>query len=560
MFLFFVFMYCILGAAGRQLQAASGEPRWIALIDEYFNCTEARFEIQGLQALYARGRFLFGETTDLGAECFVQFSGSAELADAVAALPSVLDVDPDQEITAFYAWHLDRSDQAQLPLDSGPFAPWFTGAGQTVYVVDTGVMLDHVEFGGRASMGFDAVRESGDDLNGHGTHVASTAAGAALGLAPAARIVGVKVLDRSGSGGTSDVVRGVLWAASDAQTASVINLSLGGAFSSSMNAAVASAARRHLVVVAAGNSNADACRFSPASASLDSDVICVGASTSTDKRASFSNYGRCISLFGPGTQILGASLRGPSATTVMSGTSMAAPYISGLALQALERHSGDLRSSRAALMDAAARGVMRGDLSQSPNLLGLGIVPAGPPTPPTLSPTRAPTRPEPVLCSPGLCVDFVASNFGPQPWQQQVLSADLAVPPPGRETMCGGAFQSSVFAGKFVLVRRGGCLFFDKVRACEKMGAKGVLIENNVAGEIFAPGYYGAGTTEIPSCMIPLLALAPGPGFVWGPVAPPEKTPPVQQVQCRTLKRRSNCRAAPACRWRSHYQRCVHRM
>ncbi|KAH6663220.1 putative cuticle-degrading protease [Halenospora varia] len=204
------------------------------------------------------------------------------------------------------------------------------GSGVTIYVVDTGVYLEHSEFGGRATWGANFISGSPNtDEYGHGTHCAGTAAGSTYGISKKASIVAVKVLDKNGSGTFSGVISGIQWVATNAVPNSVLTMSLGGGFSSAVNSAVASAVNAGVtVVVAAGNSNADASGYSPAS---EPSAITVAASDSTDVRASFSNYGSLIDVFGPGVNVLSSWIGGTTATNTISGTSMATPHIAGLA-------------------------------------------------------------------------------------------------------------------------------------------------------------------------------------------------------------------------------------
>ena len=207
------------------------------------------------------------------------------------------------------------------------------GNGVDAYIIDTGVLATQTQFTGRLGTGYSVIADGNgtSDCNGHGTHVAGTVAGSTYGVANSARIIPVRVLDCAGSGSTSGVVDGINWMINNhvAGQPAVANLSLGGGYNATLNDAVARAvADGIVVVVAAGNSNADACLSSPSSAS---SAITVAASTSTDYKASYSNFGACVDLFAPGSSITSAGISGTSATATMSGTSMASPHVAGLA-------------------------------------------------------------------------------------------------------------------------------------------------------------------------------------------------------------------------------------
>jgi aqualysin 1 len=233
-------------------------------------------------------------------------------------------------------WGLDRIDQRDLPLN-GTYNFDFTGTyGSTnrvdAYIIDTGIRSDHKEFVGRIAKGYTAIndRRGTEDCNGHGTHVAGTVGGTTYGVAKQVRLTPVRVLDCRGSGSWSGVVAGIDWVVRQHASGvpAVANMSLGGSASSSIDSAVASlVADGVTVVVAAGNSNVDACTTSPA---RTPSAVTVGATTSNDSRASFSNFGTCLDIFAPGTSITSAWSTSSTATNTISGTSMASPHVAGV--------------------------------------------------------------------------------------------------------------------------------------------------------------------------------------------------------------------------------------
>ncbi|HEX8210655.1 MAG TPA: S8 family peptidase [Longimicrobium sp.] len=226
-------------------------------------------------------------------------------------------------------WGLDRIDQRSLPLN-GTYTYTPTGAGVNVYIIDTGIRFSHADFGGRAVSGYDAVDGgSADDCNGHGTHVAGTVGGATYGVAKGARLYGVRVLDCAGSGTNAGVIAGMDWVAQNRVTPAAANMSLGGGASQAIDDAIQRMVNAGVTtVVAAGNENQNACNTSPARAV---NAITVGATTNTDARASFSNYGSCLDIFAPGNNITSAWHTGDAATNTISGTSMASPHVAGVA-------------------------------------------------------------------------------------------------------------------------------------------------------------------------------------------------------------------------------------
>ena len=241
-------------------------------------------------------------------------------------------------------WGLDRIDQRALPL-SGTFTYTNTGSGVNSYIIDTGIRYSHVDFGGRAVKGYDAVTAEGDasDCNGHGTHVAGTVGGTTWGVAKATTLYAVRVLDCAGSGTWSGVIAGMDWVTANHVKPAVANMSLGGGANSSVD----DATRRMIAAgvataVAAGNGNQggraqDACKYSPARVE---EAMTIGATTKTDSKTSWSNYGPCVDFFAPGAGITSAWYTDDTATNTISGTSMAAPHVAGVAALYLQSFPG----------------------------------------------------------------------------------------------------------------------------------------------------------------------------------------------------------------------------
>ncbi|EXE50097.1 MULTISPECIES: S8 family peptidase [Acinetobacter] len=247
--------------------------------------------------------------------------------DTVVNIDATTQTNPD--------WGLDRIDQKALPLNS-TYSYSQTGTGTTAYIVDTGILSTHQEFSGRVLNGYTAISDGNGttDCNGHGTHVAGTVGGTTYGVAKNVKLVPVRILGCDGSGASSNVIAGLDWILKNGSKPAVVNMSLGGAASSSLDSAVENLYNNgYVMVVAAGNSNTDACTSSPA---RTSNAITVAATDNTDTRASYSNYGSCVDIFAPGSQINSSWIGSNTATKVLNGTSMATPHVAGVVAELLQ--------------------------------------------------------------------------------------------------------------------------------------------------------------------------------------------------------------------------------
>ena len=321
-------------------------------------------------------------------------------AELLEARPDVIAVHPDTEMTLFDTqssapWHLSRLDQANAPADSTYSYPASTGAGVRVYIVDSGIAPNAGQLGTRLLPGVSALAgdPSTTDCQGHGTHVAGIVASTTYGVAKRAAVVPVRVFACSGSTSSSTVISGLNWIAANHPTGTpgVVNMSFGGGASSALDSAVQNLITRGMIVtVAAGNGGADkigdnACTQSPARVAA---ALTVGATTSTDARAGYSNFGSCLDLFAPGSAVRSLSSANPSSSVMMAGTAMAAPGAAGVAALAWAETPGtSARQVESTVITQSRAGVVAGAGTGSPNRLSAASprIPVAAPPPATPS-------------------------------------------------------------------------------------------------------------------------------------------------------------------------------
>ena len=292
---------------------------------------------------------LNGFAGKLSADEACELKGNPRVEDV--ELDGIMSIDALTIQSTTPSWGLDRVDQNLLPLNNTyQYENTNMGTGVTAYVIDTGILTSHSDFGSRARTGYDAITPTSPkvDCNGHGTHVAGTIGGTTYGVAKNVSLVAVRVLDCNGSGSTSGVINGINWVIGDhgVGVKAVANMSLGGGASTALDTAI-----RNLVtdgvttVVAAGNSGRNAGNYSPARVS---QAITVGASDRADNLASYSNYGTIVDVIAPGTNITSDWFNG--ATNTISGTSMATPHVAGVMALYLNSVPGTYSSVPTALM------------------------------------------------------------------------------------------------------------------------------------------------------------------------------------------------------------------
>jgi len=253
------------------------------------------------------------------------------------------------------------------------------GFGVVAFIIDTGIYIDHADFELRAVYGVNYADGVATDENGHGTHVAGTVGGLRYGIAKKVELVAVKVLGRTGSGSTSNVVAGINWVTNEKRQKetmnAVANMSLGGTSDGGKCAAIAaSVAAGVTFAVSAGNDGGNACTKYPASCpsviSVGSTALSSIGNDQIDERSSFSNYGTCVSLFGPGSAITSCGITSRTSESVKSGTSMSSPHTCGVAALILaENPTFSPAQIKQALIDTAQDGLINNAGPNSPNKL-----------------------------------------------------------------------------------------------------------------------------------------------------------------------------------------------
>lgn len=366
------------------------------------------------------------------------------------------------------SWGLNRIDQPNLPLSLNiSYNPLYSGSGVNVYVLDSGVRDTHIEIYGRVKMKQSFVPSQTTNTNdglGHGTHVAATIAGTECGVAKNASIINVRVLDEKGRTDTNVILKAMKWVIQHAGSkSSVINLSLGGPKSKSINDLVQAASNLgHIVVVAAGNHNwmsGDSCLYSPSSSGGNAresyGVISVGASDNNDTRPFYSNYGSCVDIFAPGDKIYSASNSSDTAYKIDSGTSMAAPHVAGVAAVLLEKHNFNKAAALSELFSTAITNKITNTNNSTNLLLQLTTNTFG-------------------LCINQTCTySYIENTFGVKSSKQTTEKYSIV-----NETtdLCNSTMTRFDYVNKAIIVGRINCNISKKAAIAKKLGAKLLIV------------------------------------------------------------------------------------
>jgi len=402
---------------GESLAEFGAMEEWVVGLNKGVTDTQ----IEKLCSLAPAGCNMMGHPSQGGVPMFEMRGTEKDLEEIIKKSKGAIKyIEPDQMAHAIPELRADNVENGLWGLERvGAYQRSSEGTGVAVFILDTGVRLTHNEFTGRAISTLDMTSGSlvecnGDlacagDNQGHGTHCAGSAAGTQYGVAPGATIRSVKVLSDQGSGQWSWSYGALDWMARSSIRPAIASMSLGGSGTQqAMKDAVDAATSAGVsVIVAGGNSNGDACSFSPA---FVPSAITIGSTDSTDRRSSFSNYGSCTNLWAPGSAILSAGHRSDTGTATFSGTSMACPHVAGGAALVLERNPGYNYAKVLETLqnDAVADQITdlrAGDVNRL-LFVGEGGAPPSPPLPPTPAPAPPPTDCPwycPIVCAQPAC-------------------------------------------------------------------------------------------------------------------------------------------------------------